>query len=98
MIKKILKFSLYVIFILALGFCIGMAIITSVNRHHKYHPNLKSGQVWVRNAEDPFKPKSDTIYILDVNGDYSKFKMNDSIDSDRNMWVVWNAKLLKDVK
>lgn len=79
-------------------YLLGSIIYQIINIHRRNHPNVKPGQVWVRNAKDPFKPKSDTIYILEVNGDYSKYRMNGKEDSDKNFWVVYNAELIKDVE
>lgn len=77
---------------------LSFALYQGRNIYKHNHPNVKPGQIWVRNAKDPFKPKSDTIHILEVKGDYSRYSIRDTVDSDRNFWVVYNAKLFKDVE
>ena len=60
--------------------------------------NVKKGQIWIKeyNLGNPYEQvERDTIIILEVCGDFVKFKRNGKIQSDDKYWIPVNARLLK---
>lgn len=60
--------------------------------------NVKKGQIWIKeyNVENPYEQvERDTIIILEVWGDFVKYKRHGEIQSDNKYWIPVNARLLK---
>lgn len=62
------------------------------------NPSVEAGQVWVKSyfVDNPFeKTQTDTLYILEVKGDWMKYKKGNRIDSDRLSLFRRNSKRIK---
>ena len=97
--KKNKKVSLGFLIIM-LSWCIVIIIMVIGDYIHR-HPNIKVGQVWVKEYydDDPFKEvKRDTIDIIDVKGDYVLYvnrSCNDTISNTKH-WTALCARRLKE--
>lgn len=66
-------------------------------------PTFKSsevcdGQIWVygRDIENPFETtKRDTLYVLEVRGEYVKYKHNGRIRSNKIYWFKVGSRRIK---
>jgi hypothetical protein len=59
---------------------------------------IKKGQKWVKeyNVNNPFEEvERDTVIILEVQGDYIKFKRNGEVGSHHKHWIRVSARLLE---
>lgn len=62
------------------------------------NPSVETGQIWVKSyfVDNPFKQtQTDTLYILEVKGEWMKYKKGNKIDSDRLSYFKHNAKRIK---
>lgn len=60
--------------------------------------DVEQGQIWVKeyNIDNPYEEiKRDTIYIIQVCGDYVKFKRKGKIMNDNKFWIPVNARKIK---
>lgn len=75
-------------------------VIYSVKMYKKFNPNIKVGQIWVKeyNIDNPYEEvERDTIVILDVNGDYALYTKNGHTYSIKLFSIPVNGRLIKDV-
>ena len=62
------------------------------------NPSVEAGQIRVKSyfVDNPFKQtQTDTLYILEVKGEWMKYKKGNKIDSDRLSLFRHNAKCIK---
>jgi hypothetical protein len=87
-------FMIYLsLIIIALG---GMVI----SSYMRMHPNIKVGQVWVKeyDTDNPYKEvRRDTIVIIDVKDDYCLYVNKNTGDtiSDTKHWAIVCARKIK---
>jgi len=95
--KKVIKKSPIVMGIFYF-LMIGLLIFNIVWLYHKRHPNIKAGQVWVKeyNLDNPYKKiERDTIRVLEVKNDYALYVRGHDTISDRCIWIPINARLIE---
>lgn len=59
--------------------------------------NIQAGQVWIKSyyVDNPYRQvETDTLYILDVKGEYMKYRIGNMIESDNTCMLMYNAKLI----
>lgn len=89
--KKIFGIYLLIISILCI---IGILI----NIHIHMHPNVRKGDIWVKefDTDNPFEEvKRDTLHIIDVKGDYCLYINNGDTISDTKHWTVICGRRIK---
>ncbi len=62
------------------------------------NPSVEAGQVWTKSyfVDNPFEQtQTDTLYILEIKGDWMKYKKGNRIDSDRLSLFKRNSKRIK---
>jgi hypothetical protein len=60
--------------------------------------NVRAGQIWVKeyDCDNPFEEcKRDTVYIIEVRGEYAKYKRHGRIMSEDVYWIPVNARRIK---